>query len=68
MGRGGGEDWLVRQRRAVEEGMAPALAHTKPASVRFFLDRIVPEASGLKSSAIAGSGALYDIPTEALLG
>ena len=59
---------LVRQRRAVEEGTAPALAHTKPASVRFFLDRIVPEASGLKSSAIAGSGALYDIPTEALLG
>ena len=59
---------LVRQMRAVEAGEAPSLAQTKPATVRFFLDRIVPEAEGLKASAMAGSDALYAIPTEALLG
>ncbi len=59
---------LLRQLRAVESGEAPALAKSKPASVRFFLDRIVPEASGLKTSAMAGGDALYAIPTEALLG
>ena len=59
---------LVRQLRAVEAGSAPALAKTKPASVRFFLDRIVPEAAGLRAAATAGSEDLYAIPTEALLG
>ena len=59
---------LVRQMRAVDAGEAPSLAQTKPATVRFFLDRIVPEAEGLKASAMAGSDALYAIPTEALLG
>ena len=59
---------LVRQLRAVEAGAAPSLAVTKPASVRFFLDRIVPEAAGLRASAMAGAEALYAIDTEALLG
>ncbi|MXO51931.1 acyl-CoA dehydrogenase [Erythrobacter gaetbuli] len=59
---------LVRQLRAVEAGGAPSLAVTKPASVRFFLDRIVPEAAGLRTSAMAGAEALYAIDTEALLG
>ena len=59
---------LVRQLRAVEAGAAPSLAVTKPASVRFFLDRIVPEAAGLRTSATAGAEALYAIDTEALLG
>ena len=59
---------LLRQMKAVEAGHAPALAGIKPASVRFFLDRIVPEAAGLKASAMAGSDALYAISTEALLG
>ncbi|MCA0910177.1 acyl-CoA dehydrogenase [Qipengyuania gaetbuli] len=59
---------LVRQLRAVEAGAAPSLAVTKPASVRFFLDRIVPEAAGLRTSAMAGAEALYAIDTEALLG
>nr|WP_247713749.1 acyl-CoA dehydrogenase family protein [Qipengyuania sphaerica] len=58
---------LVRQLRAVEGGAAPALATAKAASVRFFLDRIVPEAAGLKAAATAGAQPLYDIPTEALL-
>ena len=56
---------LTRQLKAVE-GDAE-IAQAKRATVRFFLDRIVPEASGLKASAIAGGDALYDIPTEALL-
>ncbi len=58
---------LVRQLRAVEAGAAPSLAVTKPASVRFFLDRIVPEAAGLRASATAGAEPLYAIDTEALL-
>jgi len=59
---------LTRQVAAVEAGAAPALAATKPGTVRFFLDRIVPEASGLKSGAIAGAESLYAVSTEALLG
>ena len=59
---------LSKQLAAVNEGAAPALAATKPATVRFFLDRIVPEASGLKASAIAGAETLYAVSTEALLG
>tara|TARA_R110002072_G_scaffold181232_16_gene337375 strand:- start:17894 stop:19633 length:1740 start_codon:yes stop_codon:yes gene_type:complete len=59
---------LTKQASAVEAGAAPALAATKPGTVRFFLDRIVPEASGLKASAIAGAESLYAVSTEALLG
>lgn len=59
---------LTKQVAAVEAGAAPALAAAKPGTVRFFLDRIVPEASGLKSGAIAGAGSLYAVSTEALLG
>lgn len=57
---------LLRQTRAIAEGAAPALAQTKPVTTRFFLDRIVPEAAGLKAGATAGSDALYDLSTEAL--
>ena len=59
---------LLRQLRAVETGAAPALAATKPATVRFFLDRIVPEAAGLKSSATAGAAPLYAVSAEQLAG
>lgn len=57
---------LLRQLRAVEAGDAPGLKATKRASVRFFLDRIVPEAAGLKAAAIAGGAALYEVETAAL--
>ena len=57
---------LLRQLRAVENGEAPALAATKPTTVRFFLDRIVPEAAGLKHSATAGAEALYAIDSATL--
>ena len=57
---------LMKQADAVAAGAAPALAQTKPVTMRFFLDRIVPEASGLKASAIAGSDLLYSLSAEAL--
>jgi hypothetical protein len=58
----------MKQAAAVAEGAAPALASTKPVTVRFFLDRIVPEAAGLKAGATAGAEGLYDLPAEALVG
>nr|WP_237453010.1 acyl-CoA dehydrogenase [Qipengyuania vulgaris] len=58
---------LLRQLGAVQKGEAPALAKSKAATVRFFLDRVVPEAAGLKASATAGGAALYKIETDALL-
>ncbi|MBA4763893.1 MAG: acyl-CoA dehydrogenase [Erythrobacter sp.] len=57
---------LLRQLNVVQQTEATALAKSKSATVRFFLDRIVPEAAGLKASAIAGSAGLYEIETEAL--
>ena len=59
---------LVKQAAAVAAGAAPSLAATKPVTVRFFLDRIVPEAAGLKAGATAGAGGLYQISSEALVG
>ena len=57
---------LLKQAEAVAKGAAPSLAETKPVTVRFFLDRIVPEARGLKASATAGSELLYTLPVEKL--
>lgn len=57
---------LKKQAEAVASGAAPSLAQTKPVTARFFLDRIVPEALGLKASATAGSDLLYSLPAEAL--
>ncbi|UOR09116.1 acyl-CoA dehydrogenase [Qipengyuania flava] len=59
---------LLRQKRAVEGGAAPGLAATKRASVRFFLDRVVPEAAGLKASATAGAEPLYALSAEQFIG
>ena len=59
---------LLRQLRAVEQGAAPALAASKKSTVRFFLDRVVPEATGLKAAATAGSIGLYELETAQLLG
>ena len=57
---------LTKQAEAVKKGAAPSLKDTKPVTVRFFLDRIVPEASGLKASAMAGADPLYVIEAEML--
>ncbi|UAB78486.1 acyl-CoA dehydrogenase [Erythrobacter sp. SCSIO 43205] len=59
---------LMKQAQAVAGGASPALAETKPVTARFFLDRIVPEAAGLKASATAGSEGLYALSPEALVG
>jgi alkylation response protein AidB-like acyl-CoA dehydrogenase len=59
---------LMKQAAAVAAGAAPELAATKPVTVRFFLDRIVPEAAGLKAGATAGADLLYTLPAEALVG
>lgn len=55
---------LLRQLRSFE-GDAPA---TKHATVRFFLDRIVPEAMGLSTGAMAGAESLYAVSAEQLAG
>ena len=59
---------LMKQAEAVAAGAAPELAATKPVTVRFFLDRIVPEAAGLKAGAVAGAELLYALPAAALVG
>ncbi len=59
---------LMKQAQAVADGAAPSLAETKPVTVRFFLDRIVPEALGLKAGATAGADLLYSLPAEKLAG
>lgn len=59
---------LMKQMAAVAAGEAPLLAVTKPVTARFFLDRIVPEAAGLKAGAVAGAASLYAVPAEALAG
>ena len=59
---------LMKQAEAVAAGAAPELAATKPVTVRFFLDRIVPEAAGLSAGATAGAAGLYAVPAEALVG
>ncbi|MHA7820605.1 MAG: acyl-CoA dehydrogenase family protein [Erythrobacter sp.] len=59
---------LKKQADAVAAGAAPALAMSKPVTTRFLLDRIVPEASGLKASAIAGADLLYTLASDKLAG
>lgn len=59
---------LLRQKRAVEAGAAPSLTAVKPATARFFLDHIVPEAAGLKASAVAGASGLYELTAAQLAG
>ena len=59
---------LMRQAEAVTNGAAPSLAETKPVTARFFLERIVPEAHGLKASAIGGAGLLYALPSQKIAG
>ena len=59
--------WLMaRQARAAGEDTP--FARLKGASARFFLDCIVPEASGLEASARAGAAGLYAIDAETLAG
>jgi alkylation response protein AidB-like acyl-CoA dehydrogenase len=59
---------LLRQSRAAQAGEASgSVAKTKPVVARYFLDQVVPEASGLKPAAMAGSGVLYALDAEDLV-
>ncbi|MFC3175105.1 acyl-CoA dehydrogenase [Novosphingobium bradum] len=58
---------LLRQAEAMDRGEVPAgAAATKRVTARFFLDHIVPEAAGLKASAMAGANLLYQLDAEDL--
>jgi len=55
---------LKRQLDAVKSQGDSAQARTKRCAVRFFLDRVVPEAAGRRAEIFAGAGGLYDLPAE----
>lgn len=66
--------WLMlKQQRAAEamldagQGNADFLS-AKLVTTRFYLERMVPEASGLKAAAMAGADLLYALDAEALAG
>jgi len=60
---------LLRQARAAQaEATSSAIARTKPVVARYFLDHVVPEASGLKAAAAGGAKLLYALDAEALAG
>jgi alkylation response protein AidB-like acyl-CoA dehydrogenase len=58
--------WQLARQAVAVAGESGALAAAKPVTARFFLERIVPEAAGLKASAMAGAGLLYELNAEAL--
>ncbi len=62
--------WQLKvQLDALEAGadVDPDFAATKRAAARFFLDRIVPEALGRKTGAMAGAGDLYTLEARQLV-
>jgi alkylation response protein AidB-like acyl-CoA dehydrogenase len=59
---------MVLQARAVAAGSAPALAASKPVTMRYFLDHVVPEAMGQKAAATGGARLLYALSAEQLAG
>ncbi|TCD06702.1 acyl-CoA dehydrogenase [Erythrobacteraceae bacterium CFH 75059] len=58
---------LLRQQACLSGNKTPFAAR-KRATVRYFLDCIVPEACGLEAAVRAGAGTLYAVPTSVLLG
>lgn len=59
---------LMKQMQFVSDNSQSPLARVKPITGRFFLDRIVPQAKGLKAEAMAGANLLYAVSAEALAG
>jgi alkylation response protein AidB-like acyl-CoA dehydrogenase len=59
---------LLRQARAAGSGESPALAAVKQVTLRFFLEHILPEAAGLRGSAMAGAEVLYALDAGRLAG
>lgn len=59
---------LMKQMHFVSDNSQSPLARVKPITCRFFLDRIVPQAKGLKAEAMAGANLLYAVSAEDLAG
>ena len=59
---------LLQQHRALADSDDEARKAAKHVTTRYFLDQIVPEAIGLKASAVAGASLLYELETDALVG
>jgi hypothetical protein len=63
--------WLMhRQRREAERMQAagegdPLFIGMKIAAARYYLECVVPEATGLKAAALDGALAAYSVPVEA---
>ncbi len=58
--------WLMkRQIAAVEKHEDAQFRAMKTAAARFYLDQVVPEASGLRPAAMASADLLYDVRSEA---
>ncbi|MGV3482724.1 MAG: acyl-CoA dehydrogenase [Sphingobium sp.] len=55
--------WLMERQGRIAASMDgdPAFLAMKQAAARYFVDQIVPEAAGLKASALAGSELLYSV-------
>jgi hypothetical protein len=62
--------WLMSRQGKVAASMIaegegnPAFLKAKVATVRFYLDQIVPEAGGLRAAAMAGAAPLYALDAE----
>ena len=60
---------LLRQVKAASDADVPAgLATSKPVVARYFLDSLVPEATGLRAAAMAGAAMLYALDAAELAG
>ena len=57
---------MLHERRAVDQGAAPALAPAKRVTTAYFLDQIVAEAAGLEAGARAGAQMFYALSAEEL--
>jgi len=59
--------WLMEKQGRAAAGASgdPAFLAMKAASVRFYIEQIVPEAMGLKAAAMAKAEVLYSVPADA---
>jgi alkylation response protein AidB-like acyl-CoA dehydrogenase len=59
--------WLMERQGRIAASMDgdPAFLAMKQAAARYFVDQIVPEAAGLKASALAGAELLYSVDAAA---
>jgi len=51
---------------AAKPGVSPGIARDKPVIAQFFLEHLVPEATGLKAAALGGAALLYALDATAL--